>query len=118
MTTLASHAPRHAQGRHPRRGTQRPARGRALGFFVCENDLEYELVRALGTRAVIAVIEREGELARFGTFRKQPAKRELPLDRQVWRFMWSRKVRYARLLVDALDLDRVPRPLDGVLAQV
>jgi hypothetical protein len=26
-----------------------------------------------------------------------------------------RKIRYARLLVDALDLDRVPRPLDGVL---
>jgi hypothetical protein len=30
----------------------------------------------------------------------------------------SRKIRYARLLVDALDLARVPRPLDGVLAHV
>ena len=32
--------------------------------------------------------------------------------------MWNRKIRYAPLLVDALDLDRVPRPLDGVLAHV
>jgi hypothetical protein len=30
----------------------------------------------------------------------------------------SRKIRYARLLVEALDLDDVPRPLVGVLAHV
>jgi hypothetical protein len=29
-----------------------------------------------------------------------------------------RKIRYARLLVEALDLGRVPRPLDEVLARV
>jgi hypothetical protein len=29
-----------------------------------------------------------------------------------------RKIRYARLLVEALDLARVPRPLDRVLAHV
>jgi hypothetical protein len=29
-----------------------------------------------------------------------------------------RKIRYAQLLVDALDLTQVPRPLDRVLAQV
>jgi hypothetical protein len=29
-----------------------------------------------------------------------------------------RKLRYARLLVEALDLADVPRPLDGVLARV
>ena len=32
--------------------------------------------------------------------------------------MWNRKIRYAPLLVEALDLERVPRPLDGVLAAV
>jgi hypothetical protein len=32
--------------------------------------------------------------------------------------MWNRKIRYAPLLVAALDLARVPRPLDGVLAHV
>jgi hypothetical protein len=30
----------------------------------------------------------------------------------------SRKIRYARLLVEALDLTQVPRPLDRVLAHV
>jgi hypothetical protein len=32
--------------------------------------------------------------------------------------MWNRKQRYAVLLVEALDLDRVPRPLDRLLAYV
>jgi hypothetical protein len=30
----------------------------------------------------------------------------------------TRKIRYARLLVETLDIRRVPRPLDGVLAHV
>jgi hypothetical protein len=30
----------------------------------------------------------------------------------------GRKARYAALLVGALELDRMPRPLDGVLAHV
>jgi hypothetical protein len=30
----------------------------------------------------------------------------------------GRKALYAQVLVDALDLSRVPRPLDGVLAHV
>ena len=89
-----------------------------LGFFVCTSDLEEELVRALGSAVVLQVIEAQGELGRFRTFQKQVAKRELGLDEQLWRFMWNRKLRYAPLLVDALDLDRVPRPLDSVLAHV
>ena len=89
-----------------------------LGFFGCENDLEYELVRALGVEGVLAIVELEGETSRFRTFQKQLAKRDLELEEQVWRFMWNRKVRYAPLLVEALALDRVPRPLDGVLAHV
>lgn len=109
-----------------RRGLERAGLGAGLtresmeelGFFVCDADLEQELVRALGVDAVLAIVEREGELSRFGTFQKQLAKRALGLEEQVWRFMWNRKVRYAPLLVDALDLDRVPRPLDGVLSHV
>lgn len=89
-----------------------------LGFYVCVNDLEEELVRALGSAAVLGVIDEQGELGPFRTFQKQLAKRDLGLDEQLWRFMWNRKIRYAPLLVDALDLDRVPRPLDGVLAHV
>jgi hypothetical protein len=109
-----------------RRGLERAGLGvdlsrtdmEALGFFVCVSDLEDELVRALGSDAVLAIIDAQGESGPFRTFQKQLAKRELPLDEQLWRFMWNRKIRYAPLLVDALELDRVPRPLDRVLASV
>jgi hypothetical protein len=90
-----------------------------IGFFVCEADLEDELIRALGPSAVQAVVEAEGDLDAFRTFQHQPAWRGQPIERQLHRFMGSagrRKLRYARLLADALDLDAVPRPLAGVLA--
>jgi hypothetical protein len=89
-----------------------------LGFYVCDTDLEHELVRAVGVDAVLEIIESQSEVGPFRTFQKQLAKRDLGLEEQLWRFMWNRKIRYAPLLVGALDLDRVPRPLDGVLAHV
>jgi hypothetical protein len=92
-----------------------------LGFYVCVADLEDELIRALGPTAVEAVIDSQGDLGSFRTFQKQPAWRGQRIEGQLRRFMGSadrRKIRYARLLVDALDLARVPRPLDGVLADV
>ena len=89
-----------------------------LGFFVCVEDLEHELVRSVGAERVEQVIAAEGETGAFRTFQKQLAKRELPYDEQLWRFMWNRKARYAALLVNSLDLERVPRPLEGVLAHV
>ena|SRR5436190_4304842 len=92
-----------------------------LGFFVCNADLEDELIRALGTAGVQTVLEREGDLEAFRTFQRQPAWRERPVERQLRRFMGSagrRKLRYARLLVEALDPEAVPRPLEGVLAHV
>ena len=90
----------------------------ALGFYVCDADLEDELVRALGAAVVERVIEAEGEWAAFQTFQKQPEKRKLTREAQLHGFMWNRKIRYARLLVDSLDLAQVPRPLDRVLAHV
>jgi hypothetical protein len=89
-----------------------------LGFFVCVVNLEDELVRALGEAAVLAIIEEQRELGAFRTYRKQPAHRERALEEQLWGFMWNRKIRYAPLLVRALDSARVPRPLDGALSHV
>jgi hypothetical protein len=89
-----------------------------LGFYVCVENLEEELTRSLGAAAVEQVIDAQGELGSFRTFQKQPAKRAQTREVQLWQFMWNRKIRYATLLVDALDLSRVPRPLDGVLAHV
>jgi hypothetical protein len=92
-----------------------------LGFYVCDVDLEDELIRALGATAVEEVLAANGDLNPFRTFQKQPAWRGRPAERQLRRFMGSadsRKIRYARLLVDALALERVPRPLERVLAHV
>jgi hypothetical protein len=90
----------------------------ALGFYVCEADLEDALIRALGAETVERVIEAEGDLASFRTYQKQPAHRDRSFGEQVHGFMWNRKQRFARVLVEALDLERVPHPLDGVLAHV
>jgi hypothetical protein len=90
----------------------------ALGFYVCEADLEDELVRCLGAAVVEQIIDAQGESASFRTFQKQPEKRGLSREKQLHGFMWNRKIRYARLLVEALDLARVPRPLDRVLAHL
>jgi hypothetical protein len=89
-----------------------------LGFYVCVDDLEDELVRALGPDVVEQVIASQGELGSFRTFQKQPAKKNGTFEEQLHGFMWNRKIRYAQLLVEALDLARVPRPLAGVLAHV
>jgi hypothetical protein len=92
-----------------------------LGFYVCVEDLEDELIRALGAASVEQVVEAEGDLGSFRTLQKQPQWQGRRTEEQLHRFMGSggsRKIRYARLLVDALDLARIPRPLDGVLAHV
>lgn len=89
------------------------------GFFVCDPDLEGELIRALGVAAVEAVIELEGETRAYDIFRQQPAQRDRSDERRLHRFMGThggRKEQYGRALVDALDLDRVPKPLDDLLA--
>jgi Overcoming lysogenization defect protein-like, TOPRIM domain len=93
----------------------------ALGFYVCVADLEDELIRSLGVACVEQVVEAQGELGSFRTFQRQPAWRARPSQEQLRRFIGThsgRKIRYARLLVDALDLTSVPRPLDRVLAHV
>jgi hypothetical protein len=92
-----------------------------LGFFVCVADLEDELIRSLGATTVERVVEAQGDLGPFRTLQKQPAWEGRPPEEQLRRFMGSggrRKIRYARFLVDALDLTQVPRPLDHVLAHV
>src|SRR5262245_18324253 len=112
-----------------RRGLERAGLGtalarpevEALGFYVCDQDLEDELIRALGTDAVEAVAKEQRDLGSFRTLQKQPAWQGRPVEEQLRRFLGSggsRKIRYARRLVDALDPAKIPRPLDRVLAHV
>ena len=92
-----------------------------LGFYVCVADLEDELIRALGVATVEGVIEAQGELEALRTFQREPQWRARTAEEQLRRFFGThrgRKIQSAALLVDALDLERVPRPLDAVLAYV
>ena len=92
-----------------------------IDLYVCDSDLEDELIRAVGLESVEKVIELQGELRSLRSLQKQPAQRGRTTLQHVRRFISShsgRKALYARLLVEALDLDRVPRPLDRVLSNV
>lgn len=87
----------------------------SAGFHICVVDLEDELIRALGPEAVLEVMTARGQLNAFRRFQRQPDHRHEDLTTQLWSWMSNWKVRYAPLLVDALDLDVVPSPLRAVL---
>lgn len=92
-----------------------------LGFFICVDDLESELIRAVSPESVEALFDAQGDLGSFRTLQKQPAWRAQHVEAQMRRFLGSgarRKLRYARLLVDSVELDRVPHPLDAVLTYI
>ncbi len=90
-----------------------------LGFFVCVKDLEDELIRAAGRETIEPLLESQDDLGSFRTLQQQPAWRGGPFDAQMHRFLRAgarRNLRYARLIVGALELDRMPAPLVETLA--
>jgi hypothetical protein len=81
--------------------------------YVCDPDLEGELIRALGADRAVALVDPS-----FATLQKQPAWRGMPLEDQLRRYLSGRsgnKLRYARLFVEALEV--IPAPLQGVLEE-
>ena len=91
----------------------------AAGFFGCVNDLEDELIRALGAPAVEALLEAQDELRSFRLFERQPMQQGRDAHSLLKRFMGTRagrKIRYGTLLVAALAPERVPLPLKRVLS--
>jgi len=104
--------------RHLRRALARAGLADAR-FFVCEADLEDELIRSLGVDRLQQILDVEGDLRAFRTFQNQPAQRSRPIDRQLRRFLGTtagRKERYARILVG--ELDQVPPPLADLLRSI
>jgi hypothetical protein len=92
-----------------------------LGFSVCVEDLEDELIRAAGSALAAQVLAAHGDLGAFRIIQRQPAWRGKDEAAQLRRFLGAgsqRKLRYARLLTEAIDPDRIPRPLEAVLAAV
>ena len=81
-------------------------------------DLEDELIRAIGAAQVEALIDSQGDLGSFRSLQRQPDWRSQPAAAQLRRFLGSgsgRKLRYTRLLAGAVNLDRLPHPLDALL---
>jgi hypothetical protein len=96
---------------------------RVLGdaTYVCVENLEDELIRALGAQRVEDVVAAEGELETFRNFQNQPAWRGRPVEAQLRRWFHAadrRATRYPPLLIAALDPDEIPPPLAGVLSNV
>jgi hypothetical protein len=92
-----------------------------LGFYVCVEDLEDELIRAVGAGNVEAVLETHGDLGSFRTLQKQPQWRGRPIEEQLHRFFRSiarRNLRYARILVEVVDADCAPPPLRALVDRI
>ena len=90
-----------------------------VGFFVCDQDLEDELIRAAGPPAIEALLDAQGDLGSFQTLRRQPAWRNEPFQAQLRRWLGAgarRKLRYACLLTLSVPINGMPRPLPAVLA--
>jgi len=62
-----------------------------------------------------ATLAAHGKLGAFRTYQKQPAHRARETADQLRGFLTNWKVELAGQLVEALEPDRVPRPLEGVL---
>jgi len=94
---------------------------RVLGdaTYVCVEDMEDELIRALGPAGVEEVIAAQGELETFRNFQNhQLAWRGQPVEAQLHRWLRSahqRNKRYPPLLIEALDPAQMPAPLVGAL---
>ena len=89
------------------------------GFWVCDRDLEDELVRAVGTTRALAVLESVHLSASFTTFTRQPAWADRPFDDQLRRFAGAgsgRKELLADALTASLAPDELPLPLAGLVS--
>jgi hypothetical protein len=95
---------------------------RVLGdsTYICDKDLEDELIRALGPGRVEQVVAAQGELETFRNFQNQVYWRQRPVELQLRRWLQNggRQHRYPPFLIEAMEPDKIPRPLVGVLDAV
>ncbi|MGC4111965.1 MAG: hypothetical protein QM747_16435 [Nocardioides sp.] len=92
-----------------------------VGFWFCDPDLESELIRALGVRRVLGVLDELGELDRFHAFQRQPQWRGRETADQLHRFAGTasgRKLVLARRLAEELTPENVPTPLAELVAAI
>lgn len=93
----------------------------AYGFFVCQADLEEELIRALGNERAVDVIETLGLAQKLHTLRQQPAWQDHSLATQLHRFCGvasGRKELLAGALAAALGPHDMPDPLQRLIERI
>lgn len=92
--------------------------GREVHSFVCDADLEDELIRAVGVAGVLAVVDAQHERTSYERMAQQPAQRDRTDAQRLHRWLGARsghKLTYAGHLADAVLLDAAPRPLVDLL---
>jgi hypothetical protein len=88
------------------------------GFWVCDRDLEDELIRAAGARRALEVLTQVRLASSFATFTRQPAWTDRPFADQLHRFAGAgsgRKELLAAALTASLAPDELPLPLRGLV---
>jgi len=91
------------------------------GFFVCERDLEEELIRAVGPDTVVSALADVGQLDRFRRFQRQPEWRDRDIHDQLHRFAGEAsglKIALAARLAANLTPATTPLPLLKLLSFV
>ncbi|MTD43641.1 AAA family ATPase [Conexibacter sp. W3-3-2] len=88
------------------------------GFFVCDLDLEAELVRAVGAHQVEAVINAEGASHQLAAFCALPGNTGLSRDDQLAGFLRKAKTRWAPLVSALVTSTNVPSPIHDLLTHV
>jgi ABC-type cobalamin/Fe3+-siderophores transport system ATPase subunit len=90
----------------------------AIGFEVCDADLEEVLIAAAGEKTCLAIIDAQGDKTDFQTFAQQPTQKSKSTVQQLHDFLHSRNITYAPLLVDAIDPTKLPGALERVIDEV
>ncbi|WP_137293580.1 ATP-dependent endonuclease [Nocardioides dongxiaopingii] len=88
--------------------------------FVCDADLEDELIRAVGVPAMLGIVGAQGERTAYDRMAQQPAQRDRTDHQRLRRWLGARsghKLTYAALLAEAVPLDAVPAPLRDLLTE-
>jgi hypothetical protein len=92
-----------------------------VGFWLCDRDLEEELIRALGPQRVEQALAELGDLERFRAFQRQPQWRGRDLAEQLHRFAGTasgRKLVLARRLAEELTPGSTPAPLASLVTAI
>lgn len=93
----------------------------AHGFFVCDRDLEDELIRALGVPGCLELLHELGMAHAFEAFSAQLHWAEAPVEDRLRRFCGvasGRKIRLAGAMAGALPAQDLPAPIAALIARL